>query len=566
MSQPNPSTALGRAVIDELARGGVALFVISPGSRSAALAIAAVEHPGVETRVVLDERSAGFHALGRAKASGGAAAVIATSGTAPANYLPAVVEADLSLTPLIVLSADRPSELRGVGANQTIDQVHLYGDRVRMFSEIPAPDEEEDLNPRWREVVSTSVSASLGAFDKPGPVQINIAFREPTVPVKDDGRTTSGGYSFSIEGKPGGGCWEPRAIPEPQSVDLPIDYHSLGIVIAGEGWYDRGQLLSVADELGWPVLATAQSGMRGQKVVGSYHHLLAGGVPKWLRPEIVYAVGAVGPSPRVEKLISTANVRIRVDRWGRHIDPNGNATHILQADPVVALDSVQQPDNGERRWLETWMKTNGAVEIAMAQLIKAQPSPTGAAIAKSVGHSSSWESLVVGSSLPIREVDAHLGRSGDVVANRGASGIDGFVSTALGVSSVRSRTVALSGDLGLLHDGNGLLSDGDDDLVIVVVDNDGGGLFDGLPPARHAPSYERLFVASQDRDLEKFARFHNLTYLETSVVSELPGFVDARLDAGGISLIRVPVSRAADLEMRLALDDVARDTVGLLES
>jgi 2-succinyl-5-enolpyruvyl-6-hydroxy-3-cyclohexene-1-carboxylate synthase len=201
----------------------------------------------------------------------------------------------------------------------------------------------------------------------------------------------------------------------------------------------------------------------------------------------------------------------------------------------------------------------------MARVIDAARSPTGAAIAKSLDHSA-WESLVVGSSLPIREVDAHLARSGEVIANRGASGIDGFISTALGVSSVKRRTVALTGDLGLLHDANGFLSDSDDDLVIVVVDNDGGGLFDGLPPAQHAPSYERLFVASQERELAQLARFHDLEYFETSAISELPALVDAGLDAGGVSLIRVPVSRRVDLEMRHQLDDVAREAVGLLKT
>ena len=565
MSQPNPSTALARAVIDELARGGVTLFVISPGSRSAALAIAASDHPELETRVVLDERSAAFHALGRAKASGAPTAVIATSGTAPANHLPAVVEADLSLTPLVILSADRPIELRGVGANQTIDQVNLFGPRVRLFSEIPAPDEHSDLNDRWRKVVSDSVSASLGVGDKPGPVHINIAFREPTVPVADDGRTESGDYSFSIEGKDDGGRWLSTTHPGSPPIEFSVDYHPHGVVVAGEGVYHRERLVGVADELGWPILATAQSGMRGQKVGASYHHLLAGGVPSVLRPELVYAIGAVGPSSRVEELISAASVRIRVDSWGRHIDPRRNATHILKADPVAALETLKPLANTDQGWSDSWLEADRSVEAAMARVIDAARSPTGAAIAKSLDHSA-WESLVVGSSLPIREVDAHLARSGEVIANRGASGIDGFISTALGVSSVKRRTVALTGDLGLLHDANGFLSDSDDDLVIVVVDNDGGGLFDGLPPAQHAPSYERLFVASQERELAQLARFHDLEYFETSAISELPALVDAGLDAGGVSLIRVPVSRRVDLEMRHQLDDVAREAVGLLKT
>ncbi len=540
-------------------------FVISPGSRSAALAIAAVEHPGAETRVVLDERSAAFHALGRAKASRVPSAVISTSGTAPANHLPAVVEADLSLTPLVLLSADRPLELRGVGANQTIDQVNLYGDRVRLFNDIPAPTPQDDLNEQWRCVAADSVSASLGFGEKPGPVHINVAFREPTVPVANDGRTVSGSYPFPIEGKASGDSWSTKTDLEMPAPEIPVEYHPHGVVIAGEGVYDRERLSSMADELGWPILATAQSGMRGAKVGSSYHHLLVGGVPRSLRPELVFAIGAIGPSQRVEELVSAATVRIRVDRWGRHIDPARNATHILRADPVAVLDVLKLSANRDPAWVDNWLEADLAVQTAMSRVIDSQQAPTGAAIAKSLGDSS-WETLVVGSSLPIREVDAHLSRSGDVIANRGASGIDGFVSTALGVSSTRRRTVAVTGDLGLLHDANGFLTDTDDDLVMVVVDNDGGGLFDGLPQAEHAPSYERLFVTPQHRDLAKLAEFHDLSYVEVGKISELAIAVDVRLEAGGKSLIRIPVSRMVDLEMRQMLDNAAGSAVDLLDT
>ena len=552
--------------MDELTRGGVKLFVISPGSRSAALAIAAAEHANAETTVVLDERSAAFHALGRAKASRSPTAVIATSGTAPANYLPAVVEADLSLVPLILLSADRPEELRGVGANQTIDQVNLYGDRVRLFNDIQAPGHSggEDLNEHWRGVASASVAASLGHSNRPGPTHINIAFREPTVPVSDDGRTIVDKYRYPISGREDGERWLPEASRQPSLAQFDVGYHPRGVVIAGEGVYDRPRLLQVADDLGWPVLATAQSGMRGEKVVSSYHHLLAHGVPPFLIPEMVYAIGAIGPSERLEDLVASANVRIRVDYWGSHIDPRRNATHVVRAEPVAALEQFQPTGRDDRRWVEKWFDADDAMRTALAKVIDKQTSSTGAAIARSLNQAG-WETLVVSSSLPIREIDAHLSRSGDVIANRGASGIDGFVSTALGVASTRKRTVALVGDLGLLHDSNAFLSDSHEDLVIVVVDNAGGGLFDRLPQARHAPSYERLFVAPQGRDLAHLSKFHHLHYSEVSEVSELPQVVGSRLDTSGLSLVRVPVSRAVDLEMSRQLDDVVKAADDLFE-
>ena len=557
MSQPNPSTAMGRSVIDELARGGVELIVISPGSRSTALALAAAEHTSVETRVVLDERSAAFHALGRAKVTGDPTAVICTSGTAPANCLPAVVEADLSLSPLIVLSADRPLEMRGVGANQTIDQVDLYGNRVRLFTDVAAPDETEDLNGQWREVAAASISASLGSNGRPGPVHINLAFREPTVPLSNDGRTVLSEYPFGIEGREDGDRW--LDVVSPGSDDEPVSLGHLtsGLVIAGEGHYDCDRLIEVASGLGWPVLATAQSGARDERVISAYHHILAGGVPDALCPDLVFAVGAIGPSQRLEELLAKASVRVRVDSWGRHIDPNRNATHNIRADPVTTLARIDRPLVVDLSWRDGWNRADRDVRTAMSSLVNHSLSASGAAIIRSLDDVE-WEVLVVASSLAIRDVDAHLGRSGTVIGNRGASGIDGFVSTALGVASGGRRTIALTGDLSLLHDSNGFLCDATDDLVIVVVDNDGGGLFDTLPQASHAPDFERLFVAPQGRDLAQLARFHGLEFRDVDTVSDLSGIVGDQLDMPGTSLIRVAVDRSHDLEIRRRLDGVGR--------
>ncbi|MGH3649321.1 MAG: 2-succinyl-5-enolpyruvyl-6-hydroxy-3-cyclohexene-1-carboxylic-acid synthase, partial [Acidimicrobiia bacterium] len=298
MTHPNPSTALARVLVDELAARGVELVVISPGSRSAALAIAATEHPELATRVFIDERSAAFHALGAARASRRPVAVVSTSGTAAANFLPAVVEADMSCVPLVVVSADRPVELRGVGANQTIDQVGLFGTKVRAFVDIAAPDHANDVNAAWRGQVGDSMAAATGST--PGPVHLNVAFREPTVPVTDDGRTAATPYQFPT----------PRVSREtgPAPADRPLPLPHLepgkGLIIAGDGDYRRGALADRAAELGWPVLATAMSGMRGGRVITTYHHLFADVVPPQLEPETVVAVGAIGPSTRLEDLVA----------------------------------------------------------------------------------------------------------------------------------------------------------------------------------------------------------------------------------------------------------------------
>lgn len=553
MTQPNPSTAMARSIMDELTRHDVGPVVISPGGRSGALSVAAHEHPDAEVRVVIDERSAGFHAVGWAKATRRPAVVVSTSGTAPANYLPAVVEAEMSLTPLIVLSADRPSELHGVGANQTIDQMDLFGSHVRSFTHIPAPESGIDLDATWRDGVSRAVSAATGEGGAPGPVQINVAFREPTMPVTDDGRTTAEQYAFPIEGRDGGRTWHEPQSSEPAPAHLNLEMSSRGLVIAGEGVYDRHSLAGAAARLGWPILATALSGMRGGDVITNYHHLLASGVPAPLRPEIVFAVGSIGPSHRLEDLCASAGMSIRIDYWGRHIDPRRNAGRVIHADPASTLVTLAELPSPDPVWSEAWVNAAVAVGESVGSRLDATPEMSGGSTARALNRVP-WETLVVASSLPIREIDAHLDRAGPVIANRGASGIDGFVSTALGVASVSPRTVALAGDLSVLHDSNGFLTDIRSDLVLVVLDNDGGGLFDELPPARHAPAFERLFVTPHGRDLSALAEFHLIGYAEASTPGELVDAVNSSLDRGGVTMIRVPIDRKADLASRESLD------------
>ncbi len=555
---------MARAMVDELSRSGVGLVVISPGSRSAALAIAASTHPDLETRVVLDERSAAFHALGRAKATGFPAVVLSTSGTAPANHFPAVVEADMSLTPLVVLTADRPMELRGVGANQTIDQMRLYGDKVRFFADVEAPRSDVDLNESWRSIVSKAVAIALGQENQPGPVHLNLAFREPTVPVTDDGRARVPEYPFSIDGRRAGASWVNPASEAPPLADLGL-LGSRGLIIAGEGDYSRPGLMEAAETLGWPVLATALSGMRGESAVSAYHHLLVGGVPRHLVPETVYVVGAVGPSRRLEDLIESAGARrIRVDAQGRRIDPRRNATDIIHAEPVATLIRAATTKTAPH-WVEAWLEADRLIREAVDRTLGDVTIPTGGSITRSL-NDVSWERLVVASSLPIREVDSHLTRRGRVIANRGASGIDGFVSTALGAALPASRTLAISGDLSLLHDSNGFLCDVIDDLVMIVLDNNGGGLFDDLPPAVHAPSYERLFVTPQGRDISQLARFHDLGFVTVRTPAEACAESNERLDRGGRHVLHIPIDRHADLETRRMLDETSREAVALLET
>lgn len=541
MTHPNPSTALASVVIDELVVRGLRFIAISPGSRSAALAIAAALHPDVQTRVIIDERSAAFHALGVSLASGAPAAALATSGTAPANFFPAVVEADMAGVRLVTITADRPAELRGVGANQTIDQVELFGAKVRDYRGIEAPDGTEDSNDEWRETVAGLIDRATGPF--PGPVHLNVAFREPTVPVADDGRTGGQAYVFPT----------PRNGPRPgidpvtdELFGLELDAHR-GLVVAGDGDYDRHGLLDQARRLGWPVLATALSGLRGEEVVNAYHYLLEAGVPKAMTPSTVIAVGAIGPDPILEDLVVSSDVRIRVDRWGRHIDPRRNATRVVAADPIDVLAGVVgvADESWARSWLENDRVMRGKVELTLQDEVSLSGAVVGTLL-----NEIDRGALVVSSSLPIREIDAHLTSRGAVFANRGASGIDGFVSTALGVATIFPRTLALCGDLSLLHDSNGFLHDGEVDLTLVVIDNGGGGLFDSLPPARHAPEFERLFITPPGRDLSQLVKVHGARVQTVQSPAELIEAVSSGLSLTGIDVVLVPVDRSHDLSVR----------------
>lgn len=565
MTQPNPSTAMATAIVDELSRHGVEFVVLSPGSRSGALAIAADSQPGIVTQVVLDERSAAFMALGRAKATGTPSAVISTSGTAVANLFPAVVEADMAMTPLVLISADRPAELRGVGANQTIDQIGIFGSKVRLSAVIEAPRADVDGNDEWRSAVSRAVMSSMGSSGPPGPVHLDVAFREPTVPVPDDGRSQSPPYAFPIAGRDGGAPWLVGEQPTP-----PVDHSTRipptarGLIVAGDGLYDRPGLLAEAERLAWPVVATALSGLRGFGTISAYHHALADGAPAGLRPDVVVAVGAIGPSQRLEGLIAGARVRLRVDAWGRQIDPYRNATAVLRADPVSLLAGVE-PVGAETLWPRLWSVTDEAVRAAISDLLRVTSQPTGPGIAEALG-SCDWDALVVSSSLPVRDIDAQLNRSGRVIGNRGASGIDGLVSTAFGAASAIPRTVAFTGDLSLFHDSNGFFCADGHDLVIVVADNNGGGLFDLLPQARHAPGFERLFIAPPGRETARLADLHRIAHVETDTVSALPELLAQGHSDGGVTLIRVPVDRRTDLVTRNELDAAGAEAARSVEA
>lgn len=549
MSVPNPSTALARVVVDELVRHGVSRVFLSPGSRSAALAFAAAGHPAVELAVVVDERSAAFHALGAARATGVPAAVVTTSGTAVANVFPAVVEADTGRVPLIVLTADRPPELRHAGANQTIDQLRIFGAATRWFVEVGVPEDRQGAASYWRSTVSRAVAEAVGRGGPPGPVHLNLAFREPTVPAADDGRDAAAPFTADLGGRDDGGPWTAFSrppVPAPTREDLG------GKVVV---WAGSGCSPAVAAER-WVVVAEPASGARAPGAVRTGHHLL--GHPGFVEaygPETVVTVGRPGLSRRAALALGRADRHIAVapDGWP---DPTRAAIEMRAALPL--------PVGIDEDWAAAWREADSLVGEALDGALDALDTPTEPRTARDTARAVPADGvLVAASSMPIRDLDSFMPAAGTtVIANRGASGIDGFVSTALGVAAARpGPVVALAGDLSLLHDANGFLVDRRPDCVFVVVNNDGGGIFSLLPPAAFPGQFERLFLTPHGRSLERLAAFHDLSYRRISRAGELGDAVAAGVAEGGIWLVEVPSDHEENVAVHGRLDAVARAAV-----
>ncbi|TYP89646.1 2-succinyl-5-enolpyruvyl-6-hydroxy-3-cyclohexene-1-carboxylic-acid synthase [Blastococcus xanthinilyticus] len=565
----NPSTAFARVLVDELVRGGVTDAVLSPGSRSApvALALAAAERSGrLRLHVRIDERTAAFLALGLAKAAGRPVPVLTTSGTATAHLHAAVLEADASGVPLIALTADRPPELRATGANQTIEQAGLYGGAVRWAADVGVPEVGRDAeqNRYWRSVVAKALAIAAGTLSAdPGPVQLNLALREPLLP--DD---EAGELAAPWTGRPGGAPWtaaEPSAGWAARAHRLP----PRTLVIAGDGPLHAAPALSEGSA--WPVVAEPSSGFWG--LPGSVRGgVLALGARDWLaahRPEHVLVVGRPTLSRPVGALLADPAVTVQtVSASPRWADAGRSSSAVSRlfagAEPDAAAD---QP------WGAAWHAAAARIGAAVDAALDAAPELTAARLARDlVATLLSGALLVVGSSTPIRDVDRLAVPRADltVLANRGVAGIDGTVSTAVGAALVHQRAgggpaFALMGDLTFLHDLTGLLpGDGEarPDLTVVVPDNDGGGIFAQLEPGqeRYAGDYARVFGTPHGRDLEAVAESLGWAATRIGSAAELP----SALALGGPRVVVVGTDQRA--EAALAADLRAAAAQALVSS
>ncbi|MEX0971981.1 MAG: 2-succinyl-5-enolpyruvyl-6-hydroxy-3-cyclohexene-1-carboxylic-acid synthase [Solirubrobacterales bacterium] len=560
MDPTNANTALASAFAGELARCGLRHAVLSPGSRSTPLALALWRQPQVETTVIVDERSAAFFALGAAQASGAPVAILCTSGTAAANYHPAVCEADHSAVPLLVLTADRPPELRGIGAGQAIDQLKLYGDSLRWFCEVGTHLADDDGLLHFRSTACRAFAAARGE-PRPGPVQLNVPFREPLAPLEVAGAVTA---------------TDPLALAgrgeRPLTAVTPIDMEpsqflldevaghiaeaEVGVIVAGRQLDPelREPLAHLAGAAGYPILAEPTSQLRCGRhdrshVVTAYDLLLRDErFRATASPDLVLRFGEMPTSRPLRSWLAESGAEtIVVDPLGDWNEPTRRAAALLRADPTE-LASGWAARLGEDRpppamWIEAERAAREAIEAELGELDGL--SEPGLQLALGAAYADG-EIVYTASSMPIRDQEAFLPTAEADVAflcNRGTNGIDGLISSGIGAAKATGRpTTIVTGDLGLLHDLGGLaaLRDASTPVRIVVIDNNGGGIFSFLPQreALEETEFESLLGTPRGVNVAKAAALFDLPHHRLKSFDDLPAAMSA-----GTGLIEVKTDR-----------------------
>jgi 2-succinyl-5-enolpyruvyl-6-hydroxy-3-cyclohexene-1-carboxylate synthase len=500
-------------LVDEWIAAGVSAAVVAPGSRSTPMALALAMRPELQVHVVHDERVAGFVALGLGL-DGTPAVLLCTSGTAAANFMPAVVEGGLSDVPMLVVTADRPPELRDVGAPQTIDQTHLYGRAVRWFHDpgVATPAAAGS----WRSLARRALRSALD-----GPVHLNLPFREPL--VGDPGELPPRLLQVSSATTPG--------IARADDVPAGLDRQRGVIVVGGRSGTSTADVGAFAERSGWPVLADATSGARELPgAVTAFDAILRHqGFADAHLPEVVVRIGRPPASRVLAEWISRSDaLQVQIGGPGV-IDPNHRVAAVCS---LAAVTEAVITGGSATPWVARWRHAEQQAQDAIDGVLAAHPQLTEPATARTVARAGRGhvDRVVVASSMPIRDLEWFGGPAADAIANRGANGIDGTLSTALGCALAGHRTLALVGDMAFVHDSNalvGLMSrDGVDlrvDLRIVVVDNDGGGIFSFLPQATALSSerFEQLFGTPHGTDIEMLARASGVPSRTVSTVDEL---------------------------------------------
>ncbi len=547
-----------RQWVRALTRLGVEEVQMAPGSRSTPLVLACHEDETLRIRVHIDERSAAFFALGYGRRRLWPSLVITTSGTAVANLLPAVVEAAASDVPILLLTADRPPRLRGLDANQTIVQPGIFSAFTRRVLDVPLPSDAGLGDGVPRDLAEAAMSAALGPPS--GPVHVNMPFEKPLHPAGVGGLQR--GHPPGVAGREGTPpSWTRRNPSAPASAALVSDGlrgASRPVFIAGPSSdpdREGSAVLDLARRLGAPVLADPLSGARfhpsgGEGVVSTYSAFLAHPESRArLQPDLIIRTGRTFTSASLETaLLSwTEAAHVVVDGGSLRKDHLGLADKYVHDSPATVFPDVDAP-RCDDEWLSGWMHYDAAARDGLREALSL-PDHEGAIVAAAVQATPVGATVFVSNSMPVRDLDL----TGDpdwghrrVLGNRGASGIDGIISSALGAAAGGTEpVVAVLGDLAFLHDVNGLLRGRDPDLnaVLVVIDNDGGGIFHMLPIRAFEPAFTRYFATPHGLDLAGGARLYEVPFRDAETAADVAREVREALERGGVHIVRIRTDR-----------------------
>jgi 2-succinyl-5-enolpyruvyl-6-hydroxy-3-cyclohexene-1-carboxylate synthase len=579
MLPANPLYACVEAFVNELGRAGVRDVVICPGSRSTPLALAFAEQNAIHVWMHVDERSAAFFALGMAREQQTPVAIVSTSGTAAANFYPAIVEANLTHIPLLVLTADRPHELRDVGAPQTINQIHLYSTHVKRFTDVAIPEASIPLLRYWRALAGRAVSE---AGELPaGPVHLNFPFREPLVPVEEAYDTST----LAMTERSDDSTYT-RVIPliatippAPWLDDIEqlIQTKERGLIIVGPQPDAKcaHAIASLAFQTDYPVLADPLSQMRGYTGEGDEHVLVA--YDAYLRvdnfiaesqPEVILRIGPMPVSKPLSLYLQRYSncPQIVLDPRGNWEDPSYLSSVIAHVDIEMtcnmlcqALEARRVTKRQSNQWLESWQTTERVARDALAHEIRVFTQPFEGRIMLELAELLPPGSLIfAGNSMPIRDLDTFFWPKHEMTirGNRGANGIDGIISSALGASVVHGRpTILVIGDLSFYHDMNGLLAAKlhELDLTIVLVNNNGGGIFSFLSQADFPDHFEQVFGTPTGLDFQHAALLYDAQYTRPTSWHAFRDAVQQGLRDGGLHVVEVQTERSANVSLHRQL-------------
>jgi 2-succinyl-5-enolpyruvyl-6-hydroxy-3-cyclohexene-1-carboxylate synthase len=540
MDHQESLTAFIGAFVAELVHSGIKDVVVSPGSRSTPIAMVIAEHPDINLHVHVDERSAAFFGLGIAKASNRPVAILCTSGTAAANYFPAIVEARYSRVPLIVLTADRPHELREVGAPQAIDQINLYGKHVKWFAEMALPEKSTEMIRYARTVCARAASIAMQA--PAGPVHLNFPLREPLIPKMDD-------ELFTLDERPAGYVnvhigdltINDALVKE---IASKLQKFNNGIIVCGNLQDEQfaGPVTKLAEALQFPILVDPLSQLRSgshssSHLIETYDTFLRNEDAKgYLKPDVILRFGAMPISKALTIFLKEnhESAQYVIDSGGGWRDPSSLSTDMIFCNESLFCESLltyleNHKDSG---FVNKWNQVNDLTKNAMTAINDEAELSESKLFYRLANLLPNDATLFVGNSMPIRDLDSFFLNNEKgirIMANRGANGIDGTISTALGAALYSKQLYLVLGDLTFFHDLNGLLAAKlyDIDIRIILINNNGGGIFSFLPQSEYPKNYELLFGTPLNMDFEHVVKMYNghFTRIEnwdhlTSVLNE----------------------------------------------